>query len=343
MNIESMEPEARAAIEAADSIAALEDLRISWLGRKGRITGVLRTLGQLPPEDRKSVGQKANSVREAVEQLLTERTDHLKRAEADVALATEKVDVTLPGRRPTLGGEHLITRVNREIAEVFLGLGYEIADGPEVELDYFNFTALNTPPGHPARSTQDTFYVEGGDDLLLRTHTSPVQIRVMKERKPPLYVISPGRVFRRDTPDPSHMPVFHQVEGFAVDKGLTFADLRGTLEFFVHQIFGEKRRTRFRPHFFAFTEPSAEIDVSCHACDGKGCRFCGQEGWLEILGAGVIDPNVLREVGFDPEEYSGIAFGCGVERIAALKYGVDDIRNFLDSDMRFLEQFWRVS
>lgn len=341
VDLKAMEAEAVQAVSQAIDMAGLNEARVAWLGRKGRLTGVLRGLGALPPEERKAVGQKANELRATIEDALAEREADLRGEEMERQLRGVSVDFTLPGRRPRVGGEHLITRVIREISDVFVTMGYEIQEGPEIELDYYNFTALNTPPGHPARSSQDTFYVEGDNpDLLLRTHTSPVQIRVMKERKPPLYVISPGRVYRRDTPDPSHMPVFHQVEGFAVDDKLTFGDLKGTLEHFVHKIFGPDRRIRFRPHFFAFTEPSAEIDVSCHACGGKGCRFCGGEGWLEILGAGIIDPNVLREVGYDPEEVTGFAFGCGVERIAALKYGIDDIRNFLDSDVRFLSQFW---
>ena len=257
--------------------------------------------------------------------------------------------MTLPGRAHPVGSRHLIEQIRTEVIDIFLGLGYKIAEGPEVELDYYNFTALNTPPDHPARSLQDTFYVrdlsgeqadiEGESDVLLRTHTSPVQVRVMEKSEPPIYVLAPGKVYRRDIADPSHLPQFTQIEGLVVDEGITFGDLKGTLNHVCKAIFGPDRRTRFRPHFFPFTEPSAEVDVSCGICDGKGCRFCKGSGWLEILGCGMVDPNVFGYAGIDPERYSGFAFGMGVERIAALKYNIPDLRMLLEGDMRFLRQF----
>ncbi len=316
----------------------------------------MKTIGKLPVEERPRAGQVSNRVKKAIEEALSQRAQELKEREIIDKLEREKIDFTLPGKTPLIGRKHLLSQVIEEISEIFLGLGFKIAEGPEAELDYYNFTALNTPFDHPARSLQDTFYITQPDYgkgelsfeemkkrsreiVLLRTQTSPVQIRVMEKEKPPLYIISPGRVFRHDVADPSHSPVFHQVEGFAVDRGISFGDLRGTLEYFVKKMFGEERKTRFRPHFFPFTEPSAEVDVSCLLCQGEGCRVCKGSGWLEILGAGMIDPNVLLEVGIDPEEYSGYAFGMGVERIAMLKYGVTDIRLFFENDLRFLRQF----
>jgi phenylalanyl-tRNA synthetase alpha chain len=337
------------AIGAAQDAASLESVRIALLGKKGSLTAALRGLGSLSAEERPAAGKVSNAVREALESALAARGDTLGSAALRARLAAEAVDVTLPGRRRAPGREHLIARVVREVSDIFIGLGYRIAEGPEVELDYNNFTALNTPPDHPARNASDTFYVEdlsgetaaltGESDVLLRTQTSPVQVRVMENQRPPIYILAPGRVYRRDVADPSHLPQFTQIEGLVVDEGITFGDLKGTLEHFAGEMFGEQRRVRLRPHFFPFTEPSAEVDVSCHLCDGAGCRMCKGSGWLEILGCGMVDPNVFGFAGIDPERYTGFAFGMGAERIAALKYGVPDLRHFVESDMRFLRQF----
>jgi len=340
---------ALADIDAAPDVASLESVRVGYLGKKGSLTGVLRGLGALSAEERPVVGKTANEVREALESALAQRGEELSRREREAKVAAEVVDVTLPGRKRPVGHRHIVNQVIDEIIDIFVGLGYTMAEGPEVELDYYNFEALNHPPDHPARGLQDTFYVkdlsgdvaavQGESDLLLRTQTSPVQVRVMERQKPPIYVLAPGRVYRRDVADPSHLPQFFQIEGLVVDEGITFADLKGTLEHFVHRLFGPDRRVRLRPHFFPFTEPSAEVDVSCGFCGGQGCRFCGGEGWLEILGCGMVDPNVFRNVGIDPERYTGFAFGMGPERIAALRHGIPDLRLFLDGDMRFLSQF----
>lgn len=340
---------ALADIRGADDLAALDGVRVAYLGKKGSLTAVLRGLGSLSAEERPAVGKAANDVRESIESALEERRTALAGAVLEARLCAEAVDVTLPGRAHPVGTRHLINRISAEITDIFLGLGYRVAEGPDVELDYYNFTALNTPPDHPARSLADTFYVRdhsgdkaavtGESDVLLRTQTSPVQVRTMEREKPPIYVLSPGRVYRRDVADPSHLPQFTQVEGLVVDEGITFADLKGTLDHFVHRMFGPERKTRFRPHFFPFTEPSAEVDMSCGICDGAGCRFCKNSGWLEILGCGMVDPNVFGNVGIDPERYTGFAFGMGVERIAALKYNVPDLRMLVEGDMRFLRQF----
>ncbi|MDH4139755.1 MAG: phenylalanine--tRNA ligase subunit alpha [Coriobacteriia bacterium] len=347
--LEEMRDEGLAAIASAEDLASLDAVRVAYLGKKGLLTGVLRGLGQLSPQERPAVGKASNDVRESLEKALAERRAHLEEAHLEARVAAGAVDVTLPGRVRLPGREHLINMITREIVEIFLGLGYEVAEGPEAELDYYNFTALNHPPAHPARAASDTFYVQdlsmetvdstGESDVLLRTHTSPVQIRVMEQGKPPLYVIAPGRVYRRDIADPSHLPQFHQVEGLVVDEGITFGDLKGTLDYFCKEMFGRDRRTRFRPHFFPFTEPSAEVDVSCGICDGAGCRFCKGTGWLEILGCGMVDPNVFEYVAVDSERYVGFAFGMGVERIAALKYNIPDLRMLVEGDMRFLRQF----
>ena len=340
---------ALADIGRAEDLTALDGVRVAYLGKKGSLTAVLRGLGSLSAEERPAVGKAANEVRESIESSLEQRRSILAGAVLEAKLVAEAVDVTLPGRAHPVGTRHLINRITAEITEIFLGLGYKVAEGPDVELDYYNFTALNTPPDHPARSLADTFYVRdlsgdeaavtGESDVLLRTQTSPVQIRTMEREKPPIYVLSPGRVYRRDVADPSHLPQFTQVEGLVVDEGITFADLKGTLDHFVHRMFGPDRKTRFRPHFFPFTEPSAEVDVSCGICDGAGCRFCKNSGWLEILGCGMVDPNVFGHVGIDPERYTGFAFGMGVERVAALKYNVPDLRMLVEGDMRFLRQF----
>lgn len=340
---------ALADIVRAEDLGTLDGVRVAYLGKKGSLTAVLRGLGSLSAEERPAVGKAANEVRESIESAIEERRAVLAGAVLEAKLSAEAVDVTLPGRAHPIGTRHLINRISAEITDIFLGLGYRVAEGPDVELDYYNFTALNTPPDHPARSLADTFYVRdhsgdeaavtGESDVLLRTQTSPVQVRTMEREKPPIYVLSPGRVYRRDVADPSHLPQFTQVEGLVVDEGVTFADLKGTLDHFVHRMFGPDRKTRFRPHFFPFTEPSAEVDMSCGICDGVGCRFCKNSGWLEILGCGMVDPNVFGNVGIDPERYTGFAFGMGVERIAALKYNVPDLRMLVEGDMRFLRQF----
>ncbi len=337
------------AIEALNQAADeehIEAVRIKYLGRKGAVTEVLKQVKDLSSEQKPLVGQKANKVRVQLEEQIKTTKANLEAKKLEETVKTSTFDFTLPGKIPPLGNKHLVTQIIEEVSQIFVGLGYQAAEGPEVELDYYNFTALNTPPGHPARSLQDTFYVEGvkdkdrpDDEVLLRAHTSPVQVRVMEKKKPPLYIIAPGKAYRRDVADPSHSPMFHQIEGLAVDEKLSFGDLKGTLEVFVKKLFGKDRAIRLRPHFFPFTEPSAEVDVSCSLCLGKGCRLCGGNGWLEILGCGMVDPNVLDNVGVDTEKYSGFAFGMGVERIAVLRHGLDDIRRLFENDTRFLEQF----
>lgn len=337
------------AIGAAADLAELDAVRVEFLGKKGALTAVLRGLGSLSAEERPAVGKTANEVRAAIEGAIESRRSGLSAVLLEARIAADSVDVTLPGRAHPVGTQHLINRIAAEVIDIFIGLGYKIAEGPEVELDYYNFTALNTPPDHPARSLQDTFYVadlsgevatvRGESDVLLRTHTSPVQVRTMEHQEPPIYILAPGKVYRRDIPDPSHLPQFTQIEGLVVDEGISFADLKGTLDHFVAEMFGPDRKTRFRPHFFPFTEPSAEVDVSCGICGGEGCRFCKNTGWLEILGCGMVDPNVFGHVGIDTERYTGFAFGMGVERIAALKYNVPDLRMLVEGDMRFLRQF----
>lgn len=337
-------------IEAASDLVALDSVRVEVLGKKGSLTGVLRGLGSLPAEERPAVGKVSNEVRQAIEQAIDARKAVLGEAALEARVTADAVDVTLPGRKRLPGRKHLINQIIDEIVDIFTGLGYLVAEGPEAELDYYNFTALNHPPTHPARAATDTFYVRdlseeaaaragSVTDVLLRTHTSPVQVRVMERQKPPVYVICPGRVYRRDIADPSHLPQFHQVEGLAVDENITFGDLKGTLDYVCKELFGKDRKTRFRPHFFPFTEPSAEVDVSCGICQGSGCRFCKFTGWQEILGCGMVDPNVLGYVDIDPEVHTGFAFGMGVERIAALRYDIPDLRMLVEGDMRFLRQF----
>ena len=347
--IEEQRTAVLARIELAESTADIEQVRIEVLGKKGSLTTLLRSMGQVPAEERGAVGKAVNQLRDEVETALTERKGALAAAELTARIETEALDISLPGRSRPIGTQHLITRLAEEIAEVFRGIGYQVVEGREVETAYYNFTALNAPPDHPSRSQQDTFYVvdrsgdlaaiRGESDVLLRPQTSGVQIHAMEERTLPLYILAPGRVYRRDTADPTHLPQFTQVEGLVVDKGITFGDLKGTLEYFCEQVFGSDRKTRFRPHYFPFTEPSAEVDVSCGICGGTGCRSCKGTGWLEILGCGMVDPNVYGFVDIDPEEYSGFAFGLGIERIACLKYNVPDLRMLLEGDMRFLRQF----
>jgi phenylalanyl-tRNA synthetase alpha chain len=331
-----------AEIESAGTAASLEELRVRHLGRKAELPNLLRGVAQLPPEDRGAVGKRANEVRRELEALIEQRATDLESRELDARLATDTVDMTLPGAPPQpVGRLHLITQTRREIEDVFIGLGFNVVEGPEVDTVYYNFDALNHDPAHPARSTSDTFYVEGGD--VLRTHTSPMQIRAMEQWPPPLAIIVPGRVYRPDS-DATHSPQFTQIEGLCVDEDITLADLKGVLLAFARAIFGADREIRLRPHFFPFTEPSVEVDVSCFACarDGSPCRLCKGSGWIEILGSGMVDPNVfgyLREHGYDPDKVQGFAFGMGVERIAMLKHGVTDLRLFFDNDLRFLEQF----
>ena len=335
--VDAILEEARGAAAAARSAAELDEVRVRFLGRQGALTQLLRSLGTLPATERPLVGAAANEAKRELEALLEGRLVEAREAERASARRQQRLDLTLPGRRPPLGAVHPLSRVHDEIVAIFAGLGFSVAEGPEIETDYYNFEALNIPSDHPARDMQDTFYLPGG--LLLRTHTSPVQIRTMLGKRPPVRIVVPGRVHRRDIPDASHSPVFHQVEGLAVDRNVTMADLKGTLELFAREMFGPRSRIRFRPSFFPFTEPSAEVDVLCFLCGGDGCRVCKQSGWLEILGSGMVHPRVLANVGYDTEEVTGWAFGMGIERIAMLKYGVDDIRLFYENDLRFLSQF----
>ena len=336
--LEQIAKEAEEKIKAASNLEALKNCRVEYLGRKGEITAVLRSLKDLPPEERAAVGQAANRVRDHLEELIESKTQELNARALQERLMQEKLDVTLPGTPRVYGGKHPLTLVREEIENIFLGLGFEIVEGPEVELDYYNFEALNMPADHPARDMQDSFYMS--DQVLLRTHTSPGQVRTMEQKNPalPIKIIIPGRVYRRDD-DATHSPMFHQVEGLYIGERVTFADLKGILMLFAHKIFGEDVRVRFRPSYFPFTEPSAEMDISCVICGGIGCRTCSNTGWLEILGSGMVHPNVLRAGGYDPEKVIGFAFGMGVERIAMLKFGVDDLRLFFDNDIRFLAQF----
>ena len=345
--LEELRSEAEAAVAAAPDTAALEDLRVRYLGRKAELTGVLRGIGGLPPEQRGPVGQAANKVRVALEAQLSERESTLEAAELEVKLVEDRIDVTLPGDPPYPPGFlHLVTQTRREIEDIFLGMGFNVAEGPEIEFDYYNFTGLNFPPDHPARAMQDTFYM--GGDVVLRTHTSPMQVRAMELQGPPIYIVVPGKVYRRDS-DASHTPMFHQMEGLAVDEGITLGDLKGTLLEFSRAMFGREREVRLRSGYFPFTEPSVEVDVSCFQCGGSGRLpdgsrdgLCKGTGWIEILGSGMVDPNVygfVAEMGYDPERIAGFAFGMGIDRIALLKHGASDLREFFDNDLRLLEQF----
>lgn len=336
--LKELAQEALAALQGAHTPEAINDLRVRYLGKKGELTQVLRGMGALSAEERPRVGQMANEVREQIEGALEESNKKVKEAQRALQLTAETLDVTLPGNRMNLGKLHPLTQIQREIESIFLGLGFSIAEGPEVELDYYNFEALNLPKDHPARDMQDTFFIN--PEVLLRTHTSPVQVRTMEKTVPqvPVKIICPGRVYRRDD-DATHSPMFHQVEGLVVDQHITFADLKGVLATFARQMFGPDTRTRLRPSYFPFTEPSAEIDISCVMCKGSGCRVCKGSGWLEILGSGMVHPRVLEMSGYNPEEVSGFAFGMGVERIAMLKFGIDDLRLLFDNDLRFLAQF----
>ena len=318
-------------------VKSLEEARVVLLGKKSELTQVLRGMGALSAEERPVIGSLANSVRQEIEAKLAEIKEKISTAEMQKKLASETLDVTIPGKKPKMGKLHPLTQTLMEIQDIFLGMGFDVVDGPEVELDHYCFEALNIPKWHPARDTQDTFYID--ENVVLRTHTSPVQIRVMENKKPPVRIIVPGRVYRSDELDASHSPVFNQVEGLAVDENITMSDLRGVLAEFAMKMFGSSTKTRFRPHHFPFTEPSAEVDVSCTVCGGKGCRMCKGTGWLEILGSGMVHPKVLINCGIDPEKYQGFAFGMGLDRITNLKYRIDDIRYLYENDVNFLEQF----
>ena len=329
--------QAREQLVKAETMAQTDEIRVKLLGKKGQLTEILRGMGKLSPEERKTTGQMANKVRAEIETLLEKKFSEVKAAAKDAKFRLEKIDVTEPGREVNVGVKHPLTITMDEISKVFMNMGFSIVEGPEVETVFNNFDALNAGPNHPARDMTDTFYIS--EDILLRTQTSPVQVRTLMKQKPPIKVISPGRCFRCDTPDATHSPMFHQIEGLVVDEGITMADLKGTLDSFAKQLFGTATRTKFRPHHFPFTEPSAEMDVSCFKCGGKGCRVCKGSGWIEILGCGMVHPHVLKVGNIDTEKYTGFAFGMGVERVAMLKYGVDDIRLFYENDMRFINQF----
>ncbi len=316
---------------------ALEELRVKFLGKKGELTSILKQMGKLSAEERPVIGQLANQVRAEIEESITNRVKEIKALMLEKKLKEEELDVTLPGNKSTIGKLHPLNIVLNEIEEIFMGMGFDVVDGPEVEYDYYNFEALNLPPDHPARDTQDTFYIT--DNILLRTQTSSVQVHVMEEKKPPLRIISPGRVYRSDAVDATHSPLFHQIEGLVVDKGITMSDLVGTLELLMKRLYGDDCKIRLRPHHFPFTEPSAEVDVMCFNCGGKGCSMCKDEGYIELLGAGMVHPKVLANCGIDPEIYSGFAFGLGLERIVMRRYGINDMRLLFENDLRFLNQF----
>lgn len=332
--LQHLEREAKETLATLQDQSQLEEFRIEYLGRKGKFSSIMRNLGKVDKDDRPRVGQLANTVKQEIESLFAKKKENLDQTRDKVQAGG--VDLTLPGRRPTLGRLHPVTQIMNEVCQVFENLGFAIAEGPDVETDHYNFAALNIPEHHPARDMHDTFYIS--ESILLRTHTSNMQARIMEKKDPPLRVIAPGKVYRCDS-DITHTPMFHQVEGFLVDTKVSFADLKGVLTVFTQKIFEEDLALRFRPSFFPFTEPSAEVDIACVICKGEGCRVCKQTGWLEILGCGMIDPEVFRMVGYDPEKYSGFAFGLGVERIAMLKYGIDDIRLYYENDLRFLSQF----
>ena len=335
--LESLRKKAEQELSGTKDRQGLENLRIKYLGKKGELTAILKQMRSLSEQERPVIGQFANDLRALLENELADRAAELHEAETALRLKMEEIDVTMPGKRHLLGHRHPLSLELNEIKEIFIGMGFDIVSGPEVEYDYYNFEALNIPKDHPARDTQDTFYIT--DNILLRTQTSPVQVRTMEKQKPPIRVISPGRVYRSDAVDATHSPLFHQIEGLVVDKGITFANLKGTLETIIKRMYGENSVVRFRPHHFPFTEPSAEVDVQCFNCHGEGCRLCKGEGWIEILGCGMVHPKVLSNCGIDPEEYSGFAFGMGLERLVMRKYSIDDMRLFYENDVRFLNQF----
>jgi phenylalanyl-tRNA synthetase alpha chain len=334
--LEKIEKEALAFLSDAKAENEVSEIRVRVLGKKGTLTQVLKQLGTIPESDRKEIGKKANQIKEYLVKRIEETLLQIQERERREGLEKERIDVTIPGRQIPLGKKHPLTQTLEEIIDIFSHLGFEVVEGPEVELDYYNFEALNIPKGHPAREMQATFFIS--EDVVLRTHTSPMQVRTMEKKRPPVRMICPGAAYRVDS-DPTHSPMFHQVEGLLVDKGITFADLKGVLTVFVHQMFGKERKLRFRPSFFPFTEPSAEVDIECFICEGKGCGVCSNTGWLEILGSGMVDPAVYKFVNYDPEEVTGFAFGMGIERIAMLKFGINDIRLFFTNDLRFLRQF----
>lgn len=335
--LEQIKADALSALKNASDIDALEEARIKFLGKKGELTAVLKGMGKLSAQERPVIGALANEIRASIENHIDTKKSEIAAKLEEIKLKAEVIDVTMPGKSQKTGGLHPLTKVMENIKNTFIGMGFEIADGPEVETDYYNFEALNIPENHPARDTQDTFYIS--DNILLRTQTSGMQVRVMENKKPPIRIIAPGKVYRSDALDATHSPVFHQIEGLVVDKGVTMADLKGTLEAFLKELYGENTKVRFRPHHFPFTEPSAEVDISCFSCGGKGCNICKGEGWIEILGCGMVHPHVLEMSGINPEEYVGFAFGVGLERIALLKYEIDDMRLLYENDKRFLEQF----
>ena len=335
--LEKIKSEALAKIDASDALEKLNEIRVAYLGKKGELTTVLKSMKDVAPEERPKVGQMVNEVRALIEERLEETKTALARKAREEQMKREVIDVTLPAKKANTGHKHPNTIALEEVERIFVGMGYEVVEGPEVEYDLYNFEKLNIPKGHPARDEQDTFYIN--DSILLRSQTSPVQARVMEKQKPPIRMIAPGRVFRSDEVDATHSPSFHQIEGLVIDKHITFADLKGTLAEFARELFGEDTKVKFRPHHFPFTEPSAEMDVSCFKCGGKGCRFCKGSGWIEILGCGMVHPHVLEMCGIDPEEYTGFAFGVGLERIALLKYEIDDMRLLYENDIRFLKQF----
>lgn len=335
--LEAIRARAAQELEKAAELRSLDELRVKYLGKKGELTAILKQMGKLSPEERPVMGQFANEVRSVIEKAVDEKMTELKEKAKNERLKAETIDITMPGKPQPTGHRHPLNIVLDEVKDIFIGMGFKVADGPEVELDYYNFEALNIPEGHPARDTQDTFYIT--DKILLRTQTSGCQIRYMENHKPPIRMIAPGRVYRSDTMDATHSPVFHQIEGLVVDKGITMADLKGNLLQLARKLYGEDTQIRLRPHHFPFTEPSCEIDVSCFRCGGKGCPMCKGEGWIEILGAGMVHPKVLERGGIDPEEYSGFAFGVGVERLAMFRFSVDDMRLYYENDTRFLEQF----
>ncbi len=335
--LEQIRTNATSKIEQAQDAKSLDEVRVKYLGKKGELTAVLRGMGALSPEERPIIGSLVNQIRDELESKIKQGEEHFANLEIEKKLQEENIDVTMPSKKVELGSIHPITQIINDVKEIFIGMGYEIADGPEIELATYNFDKLNTPVDHPARDIQDTFYIT--EDIVLRSQTSPVQARVMENTKPPIKVICPGAVYRSDSVDATHSPVFHQIEGLVIDKNISMADLKGTLEMFTKKCLGEKTQIRFRPHHFPFTEPSAEADVSCFVCGGKGCRVCKGEGWIELLGCGMVHPNVLRNCGINPEEYSGFAFGFGVERIAMAKFGIDDMRLLYENDVRFLKQF----
>lgn len=324
-------------LEEANSTSSLDEVRVKYLGKKGELTTILRSMGGLSKEERPIVGKLVNEIKAELEAKIEEFAKAIKEKEREAKLASEVIDISLPGRKKVIGKRHPLELTLKSMEDIFISMGFTVEEGPEVELDYYNFEALNIPKNHPARSEQDTFYIN--DDIVLRTQTSPVQIRVMENQEPPIKMIGPGKVYRSDSVDATHSPIFYQMEGLVIDKGVTFADLKGTLELFAKKMFGDSVKTKFRPHHFPFTEPSAEMDATCFVCGGKGCKVCKNSGWIELLGCGMVHPQVLRNCGIDPEVYSGFAFGFGVDRMVMLSYGIDDIRLLYESDMRFLDQF----